>query len=393
MKCYHLASYSQDAHLCGACTSPACPGRKPEREACHLASRAVVMRLATFDVYPKTLQEFRQRTVTGAAVSLACSVLIALLTIVEVTDYLQVKVDDHLFVDTSRGQQLRINMNISFPALPCSVIDLDTLDVSGNHAANIMQNINKWRLDANGNRMDDPPPSPPSGKQGYQRMHPTARRLLAVEDDGEPSATIDGKSQPIKLGKLGGGGPLLLGKLGGGQAFQGGDLLLSKLLSELLPGVFEDKEAVAELRAHVGEGCHLDGYMLVNKVAGNFHFALNKADHHVRRRRCRPHCRRRLYCSCRRCRRCRRRRRRQHRRRSPTLPVPVPVPVRVFSGAHDRLWQARGHQREPCRPLDLLRRAVPEHGQPARQHAKDGVRGLGLLPVLPQDCTDHLREP
>ena len=239
------------------------------------------MRLATFDVYPKTLQEFRQRTVTGAAVSLACSVLIALLTIIEVTDYLQVKVDDHLFVDTSRGQQLRINMNISFPALPCSVIDLDTLDVSGNHAANIMQNINKWRLDANGDKMDDEPPSPPAGQQGYQRVHPTARRLLTVEDDREPSATIDGKSQPIKLGKLGGGGQLLLGKLGGGQAFQGGDLLLSKLLSELLPGVFEDKEAVAELRTHVGEGCHLDGYMLVNKVAGNFHFALQKADHHV----------------------------------------------------------------------------------------------------------------
>ena len=66
-----------------------------------------------------------------------------------------------------------------------------------------------------------------------------------------------------------------------GSAFGGGDTLLSKLLSELLPGVFEDKEAVEELRKHVGEGCHLEGFMQVNKVAGNFHFALQKADHHV----------------------------------------------------------------------------------------------------------------
>ena len=106
------------------------------------------MRLATFDVYPKTLSEFRQRTLTGAAVSIACTLLIAVLTVIEVADYLQVKQDDHLFVDTSRGQQLRINLNVTFPALPCSVLSLDTLDVSGNHAANIMQNIHKVRLDA-----------------------------------------------------------------------------------------------------------------------------------------------------------------------------------------------------------------------------------------------------
>ena len=35
--------------------------------------------------------------------------------------------------------------------------------------------------------------------------------------------------------------------------------------------MFEDKEAIAELRKHVGEGCHLDGFMLVNKVAGYLH--------------------------------------------------------------------------------------------------------------------------
>jgi len=74
---------------------------------------------------------------------------------------------------------------------------------------------------------------------------------------------------------------LLQGGSLGGSAFGGGDTLLSKLLSELLPGVFEDKEAIAELRKHVGEGCHLEGFMQVNKVAGNFHFALQKADHHV----------------------------------------------------------------------------------------------------------------
>ena len=59
------------------------------------------------------------------------------------------------------------------------------------------------------------------------------------------------------------------------------DMLLSKLLAEILPSVLDDKEAIAELRAHIGEGCHVEGSVLVNRVAGNFHFSLTKADHHV----------------------------------------------------------------------------------------------------------------
>ena len=135
------------------------------------------MRLATFDVYPKTLSEFRQRTLTGAAVSIACTLLIAVLTVIEVADYLQVRQDDHLFVDTSRGQQLRINLNVTFPALPCSVLSLDTLDVSGNHAANIMQNIHKVRLDA--------------------RRH--GRSVDSGSQQGAHAATYHGSQRPIRL--------------------------------------------------------------------------------------------------------------------------------------------------------------------------------------------------
>ena len=90
-----------------------------------------MVRLSSFDVYPKTLQEFRERTMTGAVVSLVCAVLIVLLAGIELADFLTVKKSEHLFVDTSRGKPLQININITFPALPCSVISLDTLDVSG----------------------------------------------------------------------------------------------------------------------------------------------------------------------------------------------------------------------------------------------------------------------
>ena len=35
-----------------------------------------------------------------------------------------------------------------------------------------------------------------------------------------------------------------------------------------MPSIFEDKEAIAELKRHIGEGCHFAGHLLVNKVAG-----------------------------------------------------------------------------------------------------------------------------
>ena len=68
-----------------------------------------MVRLTSFDLYPKTLKEFKQRTLTGAIVSVACAALIAILTVVEIADYAQVRTHDHLSVDISRGQQMRID--------------------------------------------------------------------------------------------------------------------------------------------------------------------------------------------------------------------------------------------------------------------------------------------
>lgn len=225
------------------------------------------MKLSSFDIYPKTLKEFRQRTLTGAFVSLLTATLIFTLTAIELYDYLQTHTANHLFVDTSRGeQQLRINLNITFPALPCSVVSLDTLDVSGNHAPELNRHIRVSRLDTHGNRLPDEMPMPHEHIEKVARMAGggaagTQRRLLALP--GEGGAKKGGGGRP---GELVTGNP---------------NLLLSKLLEQLLPQIKEDQDAVAELQRHVGEGCHLEGHMRVRRVAGNFHFALTHADHHV----------------------------------------------------------------------------------------------------------------
>ena len=228
-----------------------------------------MVRLTSFDLYPKTLKEFKQRTLTGAIVSVACAALIAILTVVEIADYAQVRTHDHLSVDISRGQQMRINLNITFPALPCSVLTLEVLDLSGNHLPDTRRHIQKTRLDVRG------APLPGGQLEPERRRGPViigmpgaSRRMLAVDDGA-------------KRGTGGGAKPVAELNLPSLDLLSKPDTLLSELLSQMLPQIFEDKEAIDELQRHVGEGCHIEGHLMVNRVAGRFHFSLTHADHHT----------------------------------------------------------------------------------------------------------------
>eukprot|EP00967_Tisochrysis_lutea_P011791 scaffold13260_cov33-Tisochrysis_lutea.AAC.1 len=83
-------------------------------------SSAIADVVRSFDVYPKTLDDFKERTGSGAAVSLISLTTILLLVISEFRAYLTPTTSDHLYVDTTRGERIRINLNITFPNLPCA---------------------------------------------------------------------------------------------------------------------------------------------------------------------------------------------------------------------------------------------------------------------------------
>ena len=47
--------------------------------------------------------------------------------------FLRTEERDHVVVDRSMGQQLRIRLNVTFPALTCAEVHLDAMDVAGDY--------------------------------------------------------------------------------------------------------------------------------------------------------------------------------------------------------------------------------------------------------------------
>ena len=56
-----------------------------------------------------------------------------LLLVSELNAFLTIETRDRLSVDTSRSEKLKINFDIMFPHIPCSLLSVDAMDVSGAH--------------------------------------------------------------------------------------------------------------------------------------------------------------------------------------------------------------------------------------------------------------------
>ncbi|KAK9047018.1 hypothetical protein V6N11_052882 [Hibiscus sabdariffa] len=111
----------------------------------------IMNKLRNLDVYPKINEDFYSRTLSGGVITLASSVFMCLLFFSELRLYLHAVTETKLVVDTSRGETLRINFDITFPALACSILSVDAMDISGEQHLDVRHDIIKKRLDVHGN--------------------------------------------------------------------------------------------------------------------------------------------------------------------------------------------------------------------------------------------------
>ncbi|KAK4499275.1 hypothetical protein PRZ48_009788 [Zasmidium cellare] len=217
-------------------------------------------RFTRLDAFTKTVEDARIRTTSGGIVTVASLLLILYLVWGEWADYRRISVHPELIVDKARGEKMEIHMNISFPRVPCELLTLDVMDVSGEVQTGVMHGVHKVRLR---------PESEGGGEIEKKALD------LGVE---EAAQHLD----PDYCGEC-------YGAPAPSNAAKAGCCNTCAEVREAYAGVswsFGRGENVEQCeREHYSEhldeqrkeGCRIEGGIRVNKVVGNFHFAPGKS--------------------------------------------------------------------------------------------------------------------
>ena len=78
----------------------------------------VMRSLQRFDAFPKVNEDFFQRTLSGGVITLVATIVVAVLFVSQLRVFMAVNTDYELSVDSSRGEQMRIHLDATFPRMP-----------------------------------------------------------------------------------------------------------------------------------------------------------------------------------------------------------------------------------------------------------------------------------
>ncbi|CAG8951267.1 hypothetical protein HYFRA_00008016 [Hymenoscyphus fraxineus] len=214
-------------------------------------------RFTRLDAFTKTVDEARVRTTSGGIVTIASLLIVLWLAWGEWADYRRIVIHPELIVDKGRGEKMEIHLNITFPKLPCEILTLDVMDVSGEQQVGVMHGVSKIRM-------------APKEEGG----HVLGVKPLDLHAEEDQATHLD----PSYCGGCYGATPPANAKKAGccntcdevreayasvSWAFGRGD------------GVEQcEREHYGEkLDSQRKEGCRIVGNLRVNKVIGNFHIA------------------------------------------------------------------------------------------------------------------------
>ncbi|XP_041007241.1 endoplasmic reticulum-Golgi intermediate compartment protein 3 isoform X2 [Juglans microcarpa x Juglans regia] len=181
--------------------------------------------IKSLDAFPRAEDHLLQKTQSGALVSVFGLVIMAILFLHELRYYITTYTIHQMSVDLKRGETLPIHINMTFPSLPCDVVSIDAIDMSGKHEVDLDTNIWKLRLNSYG--------------------HIIGTEYLS--DLVEKEHTVDKHDQHEDSDKK----------------THGFDQAAENMIKKV-------KQALAH-----GEGCRVYGVLDVQRVAGNFHISVH----------------------------------------------------------------------------------------------------------------------
>ncbi|KAI0055585.1 Sec1-like protein [Artomyces pyxidatus] len=203
-----------------------------------------------------TMEDVKVRTRTGAFLTLVSVAIILAFTTMEFFDYRRVVVDTSVVVDRSRGEKLTVHLNVTFPRVPCYLLSLDVMDISGETQRDISHHVLKNRLTPEGVMVRD-------------------SQITELRND------IDKLNEQRSSGYCGscyGGDPPESGCCNSCDSVR--EAYVAKGWSFGNPSAIEQcveehwSERIAEQSS---EGCNIAGRVRVNKVIGNIHLSPGKS--------------------------------------------------------------------------------------------------------------------
>lgn len=227
-----------------------------------VASRAkrTARALQQLDAYPKVNEDYALTSNTGGVVTIVCAVICLILFISEVSWHRTTSTTSTLSVDNQPlisedggTEKMKIYLDITFPKVACSLISLDTTDVSGERHMDIHDgHILKRRLDKHGDPVDT---HVKEKVNKFKDLNDTD----SEEEEEEEEEKTNLPAMPL-------GGPLgMLGLFGGRGNMMN---LFASQFPEGIETAFKNEKQ---------EGCEVMGYLEVNRVAGQFHISPGKS--------------------------------------------------------------------------------------------------------------------
>lgn len=217
-------------------------------------------KLLGFDAFAKTEEDKRIRTSMGGLITLSCGVVVAILLMFEWSQYNTRVLRPELVVDRT-SEPLKINMDITFHHLPCDLIYLDVMDLTGDVQLDVLsQGLKKIRLDQSGNVID-------SGEElhigqvesftGVNEQGLCGSCHGAINQDRNDELADDEKICCNTCASVRAAYSRVAWKFEDGRS-----------ISQC-----EQEGYVEKINSRLDEGCRVEGSTSINRIGGNIHFA------------------------------------------------------------------------------------------------------------------------
>jgi len=188
-------------------------------------------------------------------VTLISALIITALFVSEVRDFMTSEMEEELLVDTTRGEKLKINVDVIFHNIGCAYVSIDAMDSSGESQVNVEHNIYKRKLDLEGRPVEDPEKEDKLGS-----VISSNSTAVAVKED-ECQSCYGAETEGRKCCNT---------------CMEVRDAYMKKGWAMPAPDTIAQCKGLklneSDLKA-LQEGCHIYGYLEVNRVGGNFHIS------------------------------------------------------------------------------------------------------------------------